>query len=198
MEASCKVGLYKRDQATYEKDEKMMMMNIRRHQDGDDHQHDHDDVDAYISESSTSSSFDGSNISKESSSSDLLDDDASSYSSSSNNGPLYELSELMDQLPIKRGLSKYYQGKSQSFTSLARVTRLEDLAKKETPYQRKLKACRSYGGGLGHFRSYTQPKATISKKATKGGSMANLSCLSRKSSFVMGSSRPPISPVKTS
>ncbi|KAK9666027.1 hypothetical protein RND81_14G154300 [Saponaria officinalis] len=154
-----------------------------------------DEENMYVSEDSTSSS-EYSNISKESSSSlDLLDD--ASSSSSSCDGPLYGLSKLMDQLPIKRGLSKYYQGKSQSFTSLARVTSLEDLAKKETPYQRRLRACRSYGGGLNNnnnnsFKSFTQPKATISKKLSNKSS---LSSLSRKNSFVI--SLPPLSHVQT-
>lgn len=94
----------------------------------------------------------------------------------------------------RRGLSKFYQGKSQSFTSLAKVTSLEDLAKKETPYQKKLKACKSYGGGLNNFRAYTSPKSAISKKVSKG-SLSNLSCLSRKGSFI-GSCRPPISPLQ--
>ncbi|XP_060213906.1 protein OXIDATIVE STRESS 3-like [Lycium barbarum] len=53
----------------------------------------------------------------------LGDDASSSY------GPLYELSELMAQLPIRRGLSKYYQGKSESFGCLGSVKSLEDLTK---------------------------------------------------------------------
>lgn len=194
MEASYLMSLY-HGEATHDVDEKMMMMNKKRHDDDDD-----DSDDAYISDESSSSSFNDSTMSKESSSSEL-DDDASSTSSSSSprsNGPLYELSQLMDQLPIKRGLSKFYQGKSQSFTSLARVTSLEDLAKKESPYQKKLKACMSYGGGLNNFKSYTQPKATISKKAANSkGSLSNLSCLTRKSSFI-GSCRAPLSPVQSS
>ncbi|KAK1565247.1 hypothetical protein Q3G72_022418 [Acer saccharum] len=48
-----------------------------------------------------------------SSSSDFVEEDDASSStsstSSSSNGPLYELSTLMAQLPIKRGLSKFYQ-----------------------------------------------------------------------------------------
>ncbi|GFZ04206.1 oxidative stress 3 [Actinidia rufa] len=61
-----------------------------------------------------------------SSSSAMADeDDAPSPSTSCSSslcsmGSLYDLSELMAQLPIKRGLSKFYQGKSQSFTSLSR------------------------------------------------------------------------------
>ncbi|KAL9232132.1 hypothetical protein vseg_007273 [Gypsophila vaccaria] len=149
-----------------------------------------------LEDDSSLSSSEFSNNSKESSSSlddDLVDEASSSWSSSprsSDNEPLYGLSKLMDQLPIKRGLSKYYQGKSQSFTSLARVTSLEDLAKKETSYQRRLKACRSYGGGLNNFKSFTQPKSMISKRVSKG----SLSNLSRKNSFVI--SLPPLSHVQ--
>ncbi|GKC82523.1 hypothetical protein Tco_1138240, partial [Tanacetum coccineum] len=53
-------------------------------------------------------------------SSEMVDDATSSH-----DGPLYELSELMAQLPIKRGLSKYYQGKSESFGSLANLNNIE-------------------------------------------------------------------------
>lgn len=73
----------------------------------------------------------------------------------------------------RRGLSKYYQGKAQSFTSLASVKSIEDLAKKVAPYRRKIKPCKSYGGGLdgGHKSYTTTPKAIISKKASsRGGS----------------------------
>ncbi|XP_020234147.1 uncharacterized protein LOC109814185 [Cajanus cajan] len=76
---------------------------------------------------------------------------ASSSSSSSDqlaNEPLNDMSFLFQQLPIKRGLSKYYEGKSQSFTSLAKVRSLEDLAKPENPYNKKLKSWRSYGWGM--------------------------------------------------
>ncbi|XP_074575166.1 uncharacterized protein LOC141831656 [Curcuma longa] len=66
---------------------------------------------------------------------------------SQKNGPLYELSTLMEQLPIKRGLSKYYPGKSQSYASLSVVRALEDLPKKESSYKRKVaKACECYEG----------------------------------------------------
>ncbi|GMI97764.1 hypothetical protein HRI_003445700 [Hibiscus trionum] len=103
------------------------------------------------------------------SSSDLVEDASSaSSSSSSSNGPLYELSDLMAQLPIRRGLSKHYQGKSQSFTSLARVMSIEDLPKKALSHlnnRGKMKSCKSYAWGLDckKNKSYS-PKATISKK----------------------------------
>ncbi|KAL6134541.1 hypothetical protein ACLB2K_066772 [Fragaria x ananassa] len=128
---------------------------------GDDDDHDHDDMSDTTSTTSNRTTY----------SSDLVDDASSSASSSCSSslrsgGSLYDLSDLMAHLPIKRGLSKYFQGKSQSFTSLSKVKSIEDLAKKETPYKRSkaLKSCKSYGGGLGTQRSYSLiPKATISK-----------------------------------
>ncbi|KAK1285106.1 hypothetical protein QJS10_CPB20g00574 [Acorus calamus] len=135
-----------------------------------------------------------SGISGESCSSDLSED-ATSPSSSQNlisNGPLYELSSLMAQLPIKRGLSKYFQGKSQSFTSLSNVRCLEDLVKRESPYKKKMKQCKSYGGGLDCHRSYSVGsfKRTMSKR-TQRGSFSSL--LSRNSGGCsVAACRPPV------
>uniref|UniRef100_A0A1J3DNI8 Uncharacterized protein n=1 Tax=Noccaea caerulescens TaxID=107243 RepID=A0A1J3DNI8_NOCCA len=39
----------------------------------------------------------------------------------------------------RRGLSKHYKGKSQSFTSLSEALSVEDLAKPENPFNAKLK-----------------------------------------------------------
>ncbi|KAG2310727.1 hypothetical protein Bca52824_022284 [Brassica carinata] len=115
-------------------------------------------------------------------SSDLTeeDDDASS---SSSNGPLEDLSDLMLHLPIKGGLSKFYEGKSQSFTSLANVKSLEDLMKrgfKNTTNKARRKACKSTGGIIEQsYKSVYSPKATISKKATRTPSSV-LSSLGRR------------------
>ncbi|TKY44551.1 hypothetical protein E2542_SST30828 [Spatholobus suberectus] len=129
-----------------------------------------------------------------SSSSELTGDASSSTSSSSthSNGPLYELSDLMNHLPIKKGLSMFYQGKAQSFTSLARVQSIEDLPKKGTPYSKRMKSCRSYEGGLDIHRILYTPKAKISKKASRG---SFASVLSKRGSF-LGGSRPPIAVYK--
>lgn len=120
-----------------------------------------------------------------SSSSDLTDEEAfsatsylsTSSSSSHLNGPLYELSELMNNLPIKRGLSMFYQGKAQSFSSLARVQSIEDLPKKCTPHRKRMKSCKSYGVGLDSHR--------ISKKASRGSFVSSV--LSKRGSFIRGS-----------
>ncbi|KAI3422881.1 uncharacterized protein J3R85_011613 [Psidium guajava] len=98
-----------------------------------------------------SSSCSSSELAEDASSSTLCSSSSSSSSSSSTSlsncqGPLYELSDLMTHLPIKRGLSKFYQGKSQSFTSLARVQSIEDLVKKESPHRKRLKMCKSFAG----------------------------------------------------
>ncbi|XP_044495444.1 putative protein TPRXL [Mangifera indica] len=169
--------------------------------DDDNHQ------DAYMnmpSSSSSSSLADSSTTNSNGSTSSLCDlvDDASSSSSppSSNsspasNGPLFEFSDLMAQLPIKRGLSKFYEGKSQSFTSLSRVKSIEDLAKKKSPYWKIMKTSKSYGGGLDSHKSYTlDPKATISKRSSRS-SLSSLSVPGRRSTF-LASSRPPPSPVQ--
>lgn len=75
----------------------------------------------------------------------------------------------------RRGLSKYYEGKSQSFTSLASVRSIEDLPEKvlgPLNIRPNMKSCKSYGWGLGgHKNKSYSPKATISKK---GCSMSSL------------------------
>ncbi|BFG24376.1 hypothetical protein CerSpe_106490 [Prunus speciosa] len=175
---------------------------------GHDDDGDDDDDNGYVYDTTSSIS-----VSDRSTSSwELVDDASSSTTSSSSSsrsssfnsqGSLYDLSDLMAQLPIKRGLSKYFQGKSQSFTSLSKVKSVEDLAKKESPYNHRkaLKESKSYGGGLGSYRSYTLPKATISKiKKASSASRAsylssdNLSFSSRTRGGSFGSNTlPPIS-----
>ncbi|KAL6334868.1 hypothetical protein AAG906_023673 [Vitis piasezkii] len=175
----CSIMIYDHEKGAKQRDDNWVIMEA-----------DGEDDDSNYNPRSSSSSLEDSITSHGSSasSSDLVDDASSSstsYSSvspSHSSGPLYELSELMAQLPIKRGLSKYYEGKSH----------IEDLAKKESPYRRKMKVCKSYGGGLDTHKAYTLPRAIISKKR---GSAASLSLLSRRGSFV-NSCRPPMIPVQ--
>ncbi|KAJ7543855.1 hypothetical protein O6H91_09G077900 [Diphasiastrum complanatum] len=58
---------------------------------------------------------------------------------SSLRSPLDHMNPLEDSLPIKRGLSRFFNGKSRSFTSLADVSSVNDLAKPENPYAKKRK-----------------------------------------------------------
>lgn len=98
---------------------------------------------------------------------------------------------------FRRGLSKFYEGKSQSYTSLSRVMSLEDLAKKESPYRKKMKTCRSYGGCLDTQKSsYTLPKPTIVKKVSspRVSSLSSLSIRNNKSAFLNSCCKPPLVP----
>lgn len=127
--------------------------------DNNDHEHDHEHEHPCSSiEEACSTISNGSSLTCCSSSSYDTTDDASSSSANSSRSSLYDLSDLMLQLPIKRGLSKFYHGKSDSFTSLARVTSIEDLPKKEHKMKKKK-----------NYRSHTLPKPIISKKNSRSG-----------------------------
>ncbi|KAM0018168.1 hypothetical protein Hdeb2414_s0027g00696131 [Helianthus debilis subsp. tardiflorus] len=105
-------------------------------------------------------------------SSSEIADDATSPSSAlfnSDDGPLYELSELMAHLPLKRGLSKFYHGKSESFGSLANLNNIQDLAKKGGQRSRRSK-CKSQSQML-------SPKGTIVKNKKGCSSSLARSCL---------------------
>lgn len=58
-------------------------------------------------------------------------------------------------LICRKGLSRYYEGKSQSFACMSEVRCLEDLRKKEKPYKSKIKSCNSYAalGGIAKTQS---------------------------------------------
>ncbi|GAA0144239.1 hypothetical protein LIER_35894 [Lithospermum erythrorhizon] len=59
-----------------------------------------------------------------------------------NLGPLDSLEALEDSLPIKRGISNFYSGKSKSFTSLSEATScssIKDIVKPENALTRKRK-----------------------------------------------------------
>ncbi|KAL0462486.1 UNVERIFIED_CONTAM: hypothetical protein Slati_0136200 [Sesamum latifolium] len=106
-----------------------------------------------------------------------------SSSSSSSSSPLQDMSSLLQQLPLKRGLSKHYNGKSQSFTSLSNVRSLEDLRKHDqieiNPHNKKLKTCKSYGAAS--TTSFPRNNTTCSSLITaaknppiKGSSFSSL------------------------
>ncbi|RCV07804.1 hypothetical protein SETIT_1G274900v2 [Setaria italica] len=137
------------------------------------------------SESSESSSPSTSGESSE------LDDDASS--SSSTGSDRFEMSGLMTELPFKRGLSRFFDGKSQSFASLAAVGSLEDLAK---PPRKRLKPSRSCGGGLdAHRGRILSPrrhctKAVARKAAVRTGALAVLAAAAPRRPPLVAAPRP--------
>lgn len=69
------------------------------------------------------------------------DDSGETEVQSSYKGPLDTMDALEDVLPIKRGISNFYRGKSKSFTSLADASSssIKDIAKPENAYTRKRK-----------------------------------------------------------
>lgn len=119
------------------------------------------------------------------------EDDSSSANSTgppSEEGPVFEMSALLPLLPVKRGLSKHYDGKSQSFTSLANVGSLEDLAKPDRSFKKRLKLCKSYGGNLDCHIAHSPKSRAITKKASP---MVN----ARRHSFA--GHKPPIYPQRS-
>ncbi|XP_051147993.1 protein OXIDATIVE STRESS 3-like [Andrographis paniculata] len=154
---------------------------------------DEDDDDSVTSPLNTPSSS--------SSSSSPSSSPSSPFSSVTGRRNLYDLSEIMAQLPIKRGLSKFYEGKSESFTSLSSVTSTEDLAKKNStmavPYScrrnLKLKASKSCGNGL---NSSYKAKAIISKRNNSSihSRVSSLSSFSTKRGSFIISTKPPMVP----
>jgi hypothetical protein len=71
----------------------------------------------------------------------------------------------MTQLPFKRGLSRFFDGKSQSFASLAAVGSLEDLPKPAA--RKRLKPSRSCGGALdAHRGRLLSPRRHCTKPAS--------------------------------
>ncbi|KAM1359621.1 hypothetical protein ACFX11_046598 [Malus domestica] len=186
LQAPCSITKY--DNYTKREDSWVIMNEDDGHDDDRDEMYD------------TTSSMSISNRSS-TSSSDLVDYAASSSTSSScsslhSHGSLFDLSDLIAQLPIKKGLSKYFEGKCQSFTSFSKVKSVEDLVKKELPYnQRKaLKASKSYGGGLASYRPYTLPKAAISK-SNKASTTSSF--LTRSRSNSLGNNNATIPPIPT-
>lgn len=107
-----------------------------------------------------------------------------SNSSSSLEGPLFEMSSLISQLPFKRGLSMHFEGKSQSFASLSSVKNLEDLVKPERPFRRtnqvRIKSSKSYGWGLA-----TTTTTSHNKKLSPRGSSRTIT----KKSYSTGTSK---------
>eukprot|EP00252_Welwitschia_mirabilis_P016093 TRINITY_DN35593_c0_g1_i1.p1 TRINITY_DN35593_c0_g1~~TRINITY_DN35593_c0_g1_i1.p1 ORF type:complete len:231 (-),score=48.53 TRINITY_DN35593_c0_g1_i1:52-744(-) len=89
---------------------------------------------------------------------------------SSFKGPLESISALKDSLPVKGGLSRFFTGKSKSFTTISDAVSLKDLVKPENPYNKRrrilLSSSRSNKNWVKHrsFLSNGIDCARISKK----------------------------------
>lgn len=72
----------------------------------------------------------------------------------------------------------FYEGKTQSFSCLGEVEKMEDVRKKSN---KRMKSCTSYGDRIW----YNSPKATISKKTSR---LTFSSVLTKRGTFLQRSS----------
>eukprot|EP00253_Pinus_taeda_P022107 PITA_22107 len=109
------------------------------------------------------------------SSDDIIDSGNSSWNFSpppmphGNGGPLFHMKSVGASLPSrKRGLSNYFTGKSQSFTSLANVKCVEELAKPE----KKLKGSHSWESTMkSSYHNQTILSSMVSKDSAESMEM---------------------------
>lgn len=122
------------------------------------------DVEDEVDDSSSSSS-----IGVDSDLSDGDDNSGEGEVQSSHKGTLDNLDDLEEVLPMKRGISSFYSGKSKSFTSLTDATScstIKEIVKPENPYSRKRRNLLAYSTLWDKNRSYP-PRSNsggISKK----------------------------------
>ncbi|ESQ42152.1 hypothetical protein EUTSA_v10014420mg [Eutrema salsugineum] len=113
------------------------------------------------------------------SSEDGGDDVGENEAESPYKGPLDLMESLEEVLPVRKGISKYYNGKSKSFTNLAEEaasaltssSSMKDLAKPENPYSRRRRnlLCHQIWEN-----NKTTPRGGISKKHIMNSSRSAL------------------------
>ncbi|CAJ1972909.1 unnamed protein product [Sphenostylis stenocarpa] len=104
------------------------------------------------STSSSSSIGRNSDVSSEGSMKEGEDEGESAY-----HGPLHAMETLEEVLPIRRSISKFYNGKSKSFTTLADAVSspsVKDIAKPENAYTRKRRNMMALNHVLDKNRNY--------------------------------------------
>lgn len=73
---------------------------------------------------------------------------------------LCSLDALEDSLPIKRGLSTHFEGKSKSFSDLSKVSTLKELQKQENPFNKRRRVLiASKWSRKSSFYSWSNPKS---------------------------------------
>ncbi|GMJ07299.1 hypothetical protein HRI_004399100 [Hibiscus trionum] len=101
--------------------------------------------------------------------------------------PLDSMDALVDALPMRKGISNFYSGRSKSFTSLAdaaAVPSVKDFAKPEDPYIMKRRNLLAHGSFLGKSRN----RSLMALRTTASTSDFNLISTSPSSSL------PPLHP----
>ncbi|KAL6496464.1 hypothetical protein OROGR_029722 [Orobanche gracilis] len=93
-------------------------------------------------------------------------------------GPLDNMEALEEVLPVKRSISKFYSGKSKSYTSLfdAACSSIEDITKPENAYTRKRKNLLAFNNIMDKNRNniFRSSKGGISKRPNNSRSMLSL------------------------
>ncbi|KAL5559548.1 hypothetical protein UlMin_035759 [Ulmus minor] len=162
---------------------------------------------------STSSSIGKNSDLSERSSSDG-EDCEENEAQSSYKGPLEMMEALEEVLPVRRGISKFYNGKSKSFTSLMEACdspSIKDIVKPENAYTRKRRnllafshiweknrsfPLRSNGGGISK-RPISASRSTLAlvMAMTSSDSSGNTSEDSNSNSSSRSRSPPPLPPL---
>jgi hypothetical protein len=128
-----------------------------------------------------------------------------------NEGPLDMMESLEEVLPIRRGISNFYNGKSKSFTSLldassSSATSMKEVAKPENAYTRRRKNLLAfnhsweknhrtspYSGGSGiSKRSIGTSRSTYALAVAATSSSESISNMSEDSSSSPHSTSPPL------
>nr|GEZ63652.1 hypothetical protein [Tanacetum cinerariifolium] len=132
-----------------------------------------------------------SSIGKNSVGDDDVDVSDGEVTSKDDSGAFSGLNELEAALPIKRGISKFYDGKSKSYGSLAdaaKVSSIQDIVKKEDAYSRKRKNMIAHTVLLEKLCNSSSENGVPKRLArcAESGETA------KKSSLMVGGGRPPL------
>ncbi|KAK3436074.1 hypothetical protein EUGRSUZ_C00733 [Eucalyptus grandis] len=137
------------------------------------------------------------------------DDGEENEVQSSYKGPLEMMDALEEVLPMSRGISKFYDGKSKSFTSLADASAsssVKEIAKPENPLTRRRRnifasshmldrgrnfPLRSYTAGITKRRPLTSSNSALVLKVNAMCSSESFSSASEDSSTSSASRSPP-------
>ncbi|XP_039071723.1 uncharacterized protein LOC120218903 [Hibiscus syriacus] len=137
------------------------------------------------SSSTTTSSWVGMNSDDVSGRSSYEDEVQSSF-----NGGLDTMDSLQRVLPVRRGISSFYNGKSKSFTNLAEATSIstvKEIAKPETAYARRrrnlLAMNHAWNKKLKRSSKSTLPLLAVAMSATTSDDSASNFMPSTSSSF---------------
>ncbi|XP_077217023.1 uncharacterized protein LOC143851458 [Tasmannia lanceolata] len=75
-------------------------------------------------------------------------------------GGLVSMESLEESLPIKRGLSNFFSGKSKSFASLSDVASVKDLAKPDNPFNKRRRTLVASKSAWSSRRTFCSPLNT--------------------------------------